>query len=198
MSKDLPQVALALVVEDHASLLRSLARSLDPFAGRVLQATTVTEGLRLLQDEGPLLVITDIRLPDGSGVEIARAAAARVPAPTVLAISGQATPDEAFRLAQLGVRGYLTKPLRLEDLSAAVHRALTEPPELDPLLRAAVGKADLHQLEDHVRRTLLDEALARAEGNKSHAAALLSVSRQLLQHMLKSRQEAKGEEPDGG
>jgi DNA-binding response OmpR family regulator len=182
-------VDVALVVEDHPSLLRSLVGSLEPWAERVVSAATVTDGLRLLRDERPELAVTDIRLPDGSGLEIARAAAARVPVTTVIAISGQATPDEAFRLAQLGVRSYLTKPLLFEDLAAAITHALTQAPELDPLLRCTVGKAELHHLEDHVRQTLLEEALAQAEGKKSHAAALLAVSRQVLQHMLKSRRD---------
>lgn len=175
----------ALVVEDHSALRRTLERALQPFAARVLVAATVTDGLRLLADERPQLVVTDVRLPDGNGIEVARAASLMKPLPVVVAMSGEATPDEAFRLAQYGVRGYLTKPLQLADFSATVKNALSEPPELSTALRASVGKVDLLEFEDSVRKTLLDEALAQSGGNKARAASLLSVSRQLLQHMLR-------------
>jgi two-component system response regulator RegA len=196
MSSASPRVPAALIVEDHESLRQSLIHCLEPFADRILAASSVTEGLRLIEDEKPGLILTDVRLPDGSGLEVARAASMLAPIPCVIAMSGHATAEESFRLAQFGVRGYLSKPLRLEELTATVQRALTEPPSFDPLLRASVGKQALHELEERVRHTLIDEALARAGGKKSHAAALLSVSRQLLQHMMRGRRDASSDEPD--
>jgi len=181
------RVAAALVVEDHAALRRTLERALEAFAERVVSAGTVTDGLRLLADEQPQLVVTDVRLPDGSGIELARAASLVHPLPVLVAMSGEATPDEAFRLAQYGARGYLTKPLQLAELSATLRNALDEPPELATALRASVGKVDLLEFEGSVRQTLLDEALAKSGGNKARAASLRSVSRQLLQHMLRGR-----------
>ena len=180
-----PVPGCALVVEDHDSLRRGVARTLETLVERVYDTPSVTDGLRLMHDHRPGLVVTDIRLPDGSGLEIARAGAAQAPVSTVVVISGEATPQEAFRLAQLGVRGYLSKPIKFDELVAVVRRALSEPPELEPFLRATVGHVELQTLEESVRRTLLDEALTRSQGKKATAATLLNVSRQLLQYMLR-------------
>jgi two-component system, response regulator RegA len=50
-----------------------------------------------------------------------------------------------------------------------------------------VGRVPLHELEAEVRHAMLGEAIARAEGSRRGAARLLSVSRQLMQHMLRGR-----------
>ncbi len=62
---------------------------------------------------------------------------------------------------------------------------IDELPDLTPLLRAVVGRKSVHQVEEQVRATMVAEALARANGNLSSAARMLSISRQLLQHILK-------------
>ncbi len=124
--------------------------------------------------------------------------AAELPAaPVVIAMSGVAGPSESFRLAQLGVRNYLTKPLRLETLEFAINEALQSAPDLTPHVRAQVGHVPVRELERHVRRTMVDEALARADGSRRGAARLLFVSRQLLQHMLRSAARmTKSNDPD--
>jgi two-component system, response regulator RegA len=180
-------VPLALIVEDHASLRRTLERALKPFAKKILLAENITEGLRLLADEKPQLILTDIRLPDGTGIEVARAASLMKPFPVVIALSGEATAQESFRLAQYGVRGYLSKPIEFTVLNETIRHALTDAPAILTGLRASVGKVDLLEFEDSVRKTLIEEALAKSGGKKAQAAALLSVSRQLLQHMMREK-----------
>ena len=101
-----------LIVEDDRDLAESIARSvrsLDPAASI---AGTVAAALGLLS-EAPDLIICDVRLPDGSGLAVAEAALVQHPIPAIIAISGAATAEEAFSLAQRGVRGYLKKPLAL-------------------------------------------------------------------------------------
>jgi DNA-binding NtrC family response regulator len=108
-----------------------------------------------------------------------------MPTPRVIAISGAAGPDESFKLAQCGVRAFLKKPFNLEELEAAVEQALTEPPDLAPHLKSAVGLIPIKNDEETVRATMVPEALARAKGNRRMAARALSISRQLLQHILR-------------
>lgn len=70
-------------------------------------------------------------------------------------------------------------------------RERIEGPPLDDavarLARSAVGRMGIRELEEMLRRTMIDEALRRASGNIQRAADLLGVSRQHLQHMLRSR-----------
>ena len=109
----------------------------------------------------------------------------------MIAISGEASPEESFRLAQAGVRAYLAKPMGVDELTTKIEAALRGAPELEPLVVAAVGHKPLRGVQGDVRRAMVDQALARAEGNRSEAARLLSVSRQAVQQMVHERQGRK-------
>jgi DNA-binding NtrC family response regulator len=102
-------------------------------------------------------------------------------------ISGFADADTAFRLAQAGTRYFVTKPLDLAKLQEAWDRALMTTPDLTPFIRACIGRRRLHDLEAEVRRRMIDEALAVAHGSRHKASAMLGISRQLLQHILRAR-----------
>jgi DNA-binding NtrC family response regulator len=114
------------------------------------------------------------------------------------AISGIASAEQAFRLAQLGVRAYLAKPFSLDDLTAAVERILQEAPEFAPLVRASVGRVPMRELQGRVRHLMIDQALARAEGSRSGAARLLDVSRQAVQQVARQRADDSSKEPEDG
>ena len=134
------------------------------------------------------LLPLDIPAPDPSlHVDVVERAMTCAVAPTIVAISGSASPAVSFRLAQMGVRSFLAKPLRLEELERTIDDALARPPDLRPQVRAAVGRASIQDVEEQVRTIMVDEALARAGGNRRMAAKLLNISRQLLQHILRRR-----------
>jgi DNA-binding NtrC family response regulator len=177
-----------LIVEDDKGLCGALARIAARWGDRILQAHSVEDALRLIE-ENPTLMIVDVRLPDGSGLEVVEAAAHRRPVPTMVAISGEASPEESFRLAQAGVRAYLSKPLGVDDLTAKVEEAIRAAPDLQAIAVAAVGHLPLRGAQDEVRRNMVDQALARVEGNRSAAARLLRVSRQAVQQMVHEREE---------
>jgi DNA-binding NtrC family response regulator len=176
-----------LVVEDTEGLAKSLAESFAAVADEVAVARSVAEALAMLDDAERTfeLAVVDVRLPDGSGLDVAARALARRPMPIVVAMSGEASPEESFALARSGVHAYLQKPLSFASLLAALERAAAEKPALDAHVRAAVGKVPLHELEEDVRKAMVDEALARSDGSRRGAARLLAVSRQLMQHILR-------------
>src|SRR5262245_21383186 len=97
--KVLSRFSRALVVDDDDTLRRSLSRLLRSAQIQVSEAKTVAEAVDLLPRE-PELVITDVRLPDGSGRRVVESARQRRPAPMIVAISGLASAGEAFALAQ--------------------------------------------------------------------------------------------------
>jgi DNA-binding NtrC family response regulator len=176
---------LALVVEDDDLIRDALVRELNAWGAQTLEATTESRAIELL-DRLPDLIILDIRLADGgSGVEVARRAAARFPRPIVLAITAAASAAEAFRLGSLGVAGLLEKPLELTTFTATVEAYLAACPELPPELALQVGRVDYASVLEQARRALLSQALARTGGNKMAAARLLNVSRQAVQQMMK-------------
>ena len=107
------------------------------------------------------------------------------PAPICIALSGAASPEDAFRLAQYGVRDFLQKPVGLGELWDAIQRAAVKPPDLAPFVQQAVGHLSLKQLTGQVRDEAIKEALASARGNRTGAARILQVTRQAVQQILR-------------
>lgn len=174
----------ALVVEDDAELGRAVTRSLEEWGAEVTLATTLAFATDVL-DRGFELVILDVGLPDGSGVSLAEKAATLRPAPLIVVFSGNATAEEAFRLGQLGVRGYLGKPVTLSDFAATIESMMAAAPDLAPFLVATVGKQPFQDVLAGVRRTMAEQALAVTGGNRTGAAKLLGVTRQAVQHLIR-------------
>lgn len=109
----------ALVVEDDQILRRALVRALRAWGVETHEACDVKSAHKLLRLE-PDLVVTDVRLPDGTGHEVARRAARLHTAPFIVAMSGEASPEEAFALARASVQVYLEKPFTVEELQARI------------------------------------------------------------------------------
>jgi DNA-binding NtrC family response regulator len=178
------QPVRVLIVEDHLPLRQALARAVRGWGAEVLEAGSIREAssqLALLPD----LVIVDVALPDGNARPIVEQAVRMRPAPAVIAMSGQASAEEAFELARLGARRYLPKPISLEDLTRSVEEALGDRPDLAPFVAAHVGNTPMRQVLDEVRSVMVDEALAREHGSRSGAARMLGVSRQAVQQAIR-------------
>ena len=173
-----------LVVEDNAALRTAIARLVRGWGAKVHEAGTVREARALLATR-PDLLIADVRLPDGPIFEVLEEAAEVWPKPLIVAMSGEASAEEAFRLAQIGVRSYLAKPLTLAELEEAIDRAMAEPPSLDVAVSAHVGKVPMREVQARLRSVMLRQALARSEGSRTGAARLLKISRQAVQQILR-------------
>ena len=173
-----------LIVEDNQALRAGIARVVQSWGAQAIEAGTVREAKAHLRPP-PDLVVVDVRLPDGSAFSVLEAVSREWPAPVKVAISGKASPEEAFRLAQQGVRAYLSKPFSLGDLGAAVEAACSEAPLIEPLVTESVGYVPMRELQRNVRSTMIRQALALNQGSRSGAARLLDVSRQAIQQMLR-------------
>lgn len=173
-----------LVVEDDDVLRRALARMLVSWKAEVDEATTRAEALYKLSGK-PNILILDVSLPDGSGVDVAEAANQIDPTPLCIAISGTASAEEAFKLRDLGVVSYLSKPVTAEEFAQKFDSTLNQTPELASQLKALVGRESFKEVQHLVRTTMVKQALALSRGNLTHTAELLGVSRQAVQHMIK-------------
>lgn len=174
-----------LAVDDDPHVLRLLARMLARFAGEVVSASTCDEGLSVLRDGGVDLLVIDVHLGERNGVELARAAATLHPVPPVVAVTGAASPEDGLMLGRAGVAQLLQKPFTIEHLRDAL--AQLEPPrpvELEAVIRRSVGVRPMPEVLDAVRRSMVNEALARTQHTKSHAASLLGISRQHLSKII--------------
>jgi two-component system response regulator RegA len=179
-----PQPQRVLIVEDHKPLRQAIARAGRGWGAEVLEAGTVQEGRDLLA-RLPDVVIVDVALPDGQALPIVEEAVRMRPAAAVIAMSGQASAEEAFQLARSGARRYLRKPISLEELTRSVEEALADRPNLDAFVAAHVGNTPLREVQGEVLRVMIEQALAKAHNSRSGAARLLDLTRQAVQQIVR-------------
>ncbi|MBN2195745.1 MAG: response regulator [Polyangiaceae bacterium] len=177
-----------LVVDDDESLRCVLAEALGETCSDVRSCPDARSALELLESWSPEVMLLDVALPDGTAFDILASLSARLPVPAIVAMSGVASPEEAFRLSQVGVRCFLSKPFDFRHIDAAIAQARTEVPDLRSHLRGLVGQRSVQAVESEVRAVMVEEALARSGGSRRGAASLLRVSRQALQYMLRQHE----------
>ena len=112
-----------LLVEDHPDTLRILCRLLKKWGYTVQCAEGVAEALNLAASEPFDLLISDLGLPDGSGLDIMAQTKERYGLRGI-ALSGFGTDDDLRRSRAAGFEEHLTKPVGIESLRTAVERVL--------------------------------------------------------------------------
>ena len=170
-----------LVVDDHEIVRQGLAALLDrrPEFTVVAEAGTVAEAIAAARRFQPDLVVMDVRLPDGSGIEACREIRAEMPQTRVVMLTSY--PDEEAVLSAIiaGASGYLLKQVRGRDLVSALEAVARGDSLLDPAVtervlervrRAAAGgeQDELAQLTAQERKILL--LVAEGKTNKEIAA----------------------------
>jgi two-component system response regulator AtoC len=113
-----------LVVDDDEAI-RSLLRDLLSANGHSVEAAqNIRDAAELLKTHEFELVLTDLMLPDGDGLEVLRMARARPYEPEVLLITAYGTIDSAVEAVRAGAFDYLTKPISTQKLLLTVDRAV--------------------------------------------------------------------------
>jgi two-component system, NarL family, response regulator DevR len=138
---DAPQRSLRLlVVDDHEVVRQGLVALLERRPGFqvVAEAGTVVEAVEQADRFEPDIVVMDVRLPDGSGIEACREIRAHRPATRVLMLTS--FPDEEAVLSAIvaGASGYLLKQIRARDLVAALEAVGRGESLLDPAVTEKV------------------------------------------------------------
>ena len=119
-----PMRRRVLVVDDEGDFLATYERLLRRQGYEVLTATSRAEGLAALAGEPLHLVISDLRLPDGDGLDVVRAARRTAEPTPVIVITGYPS-DETRRAAfAAGAGTFLAKPFATAALLAAVRSSL--------------------------------------------------------------------------
>jgi two-component system response regulator PilR (NtrC family) len=113
-----------LVVEDEADLLATYERLLRRWGYRVTAAASVAAGLIALERDRPDLVISDLRLPDGDGFQLVRAAREAPRPPPIIIVTGVPSEDRRRAAMTAGAAAFLAKPFRTSTLLALVQSAL--------------------------------------------------------------------------
>jgi signal transduction histidine kinase len=109
-----------LLIDDEPAVCEPIAMHLKGEGHDVRTATSGEHGLWMLQDRPADLVITDIKMPWLSGIEVLRDVRERWPATEVVLITGYGTMDDAVEALRLGAYDFLLKPVRLARLEVLV------------------------------------------------------------------------------
>jgi DNA-binding NtrC family response regulator len=113
-----------LVVDDAVDTLEVLERNLQASGYRVFTASSVAEAVRILEQTALDLVITDLKMPKASGLELVRHVRENFKNTEVMMITGYPSVNGAVDAVKTGAEEYLPKPFTEEELLSAVRRTL--------------------------------------------------------------------------
>ena len=158
-----------LVVDDHEVVRQGLVALLDRRAGFqvVAEAGTAAEALEQARRFEPNLVVMDVRLPDGSGIEACRDIRSELPDTRVVMLTSYPDEDAVLAAIVAGASGYLLKQVRARDLVAALETVAAGGSLLDP---AVTGKV----LERMRRIATDDDELAALTKQERKILALVA------------------------
>ena len=160
---------LILIADDEAIIRLGLKSMLEELGHQVMAATNGREALRMAERRPPDLAILDIHMPYTDGLQAARAMSAARPLP-ILILTAFSQQDLVERAADLPIQGYLVKPVRPEELGAAITVAVKRFAESRALAaRAAHLEADLatRKLIDRAKGKLMQDGLSEQEAYRA-------------------------------
>ncbi len=114
-----PRVVL---VDDHALFRAGVRAELEGRVDVVAEAGTVDDAVQAITESEPDVVLLDVHMPEGGGVEVLRRAGVARPAVRFLALSVSDAPEDVIAIIRAGARGYVTKSISSEALADAVVR----------------------------------------------------------------------------
>ncbi|HET8798293.1 MAG TPA: sigma-54 dependent transcriptional regulator, partial [Thermoanaerobaculia bacterium] len=116
-------MALLLLVEDEPLLRWALRTRLVRAGHAVHEAGTLAEAERHLREHRPQVVILDVNLPDGNGIDFFAAQREKLAESAVLVFTADGSVDDAVRAMKLGAADFLSKPVDHEELLRMVDKA---------------------------------------------------------------------------
>ena len=119
MTGDRPSL---VIVDDHELFRAGVLAELEDLVEVVAAAGSVEEAVAAILAEKPDVVLLDVHMPGGGGVEVIRRVAAKRPAQRFLALSVSDAAEDVMAIIRVGARGYVTKSISGEELGAAIRR----------------------------------------------------------------------------
>jgi DNA-binding NarL/FixJ family response regulator len=199
-------VTSVVLVDDHQLFRSGVRAELDGLVDVLGDAATVEDAVRLVLELEPDVVVLDVHMPGGGGLEVIRQVGGRRPAQRFLALSVSDAPEDVIAVIRAGARGYVTKTISGEELADAVRRvadgdavfsprlagfvldafATLSPAEVDPELDQLTARE--REVLRHIARGYLYKEIAARLGisTKTVEAHVSAVLRKL---QLSSRHE---------
>jgi two-component system, NtrC family, response regulator len=117
-------MAAILIVDDDPLVVESFRQVIEKMGHQGSAASSLAEALKAVRSKAFDIVFCDVRMPDGSGLDILSDIRAVTPAPEVIIITGYGDPDGAEIAIKQGAWDYVEKPLSVKDVMLAVERTL--------------------------------------------------------------------------
>jgi DNA-binding NarL/FixJ family response regulator len=150
-----------VIVDDH-SLFRAGVRSeLDGLVDVIGDAATVEEAIECVVRLEPDVVLLDVHMPGGGGLEVLRQVTEKRPAQRFLALSVSDAPEDVIAIIRAGARGYVTKTISGEELADAVRRIADGDAVFSPRLAGFVLDAFAGQITEAEADPELDQLTLR-------------------------------------
>ena len=159
-----------LIVDDHQLFRAGVRAELEPLLEIAGEASGVEEAVTAIGQHAPDVVLLDVHMPNGGGIEvIRRTAAGSASPPCFLALSVSDAAEDVIAVIRAGARGYVTKNISGEELAEAVRRVHDGDAVFSPRLAGFV----------------LDAFAGPAPQPQSELDALTAREREVLQHIAR-------------
>ncbi|MBZ5724697.1 MAG: sigma-54 dependent transcriptional regulator [Acidobacteriia bacterium] len=142
-----------LVVDDDESLRRITQLQLEEAGYDALTAANGNDALALIEEEAPALVISDLKMPGLSGLDLLRKVRESYPQTAVLMVTAFGTVQTAVQAMKAGAYDYLTKPIDFEELVLVVNRAMERQQLLEEVRSLRVSLDQKYGFESIVGRS---------------------------------------------
>jgi two-component system response regulator RegA len=173
----IPDDRTLILVDDDVPFLARLARAMESRGFDVSTASSVREGKELARTKKPGFAVVDLRLEDGSGLDVVAAVQEARPEARIVVLTGYGNIATAVAAVKLGAVDYLSKPSDADDIEAA-------------LLARSGDKANPPEnpmSADRVRWEHIQRIYELCDRNVSETARRLNMHRRTLQRILAKR-----------
>jgi DNA-binding NarL/FixJ family response regulator len=150
-----------VIVDDHAIFRSGVRAELEGLVDVRGDVGSVEEAVRLIATERPDVVLLDVHMPGGGGVEVIRRTAAENPAQRFLALSVSDAAEDVIAVVRAGARGYVTKTISGPELAEAVARVRDGDAVFSPRLAGFVLDAFAGQITEAEADPELDQLTTR-------------------------------------
>jgi two-component system, response regulator RegA len=166
-----------LIVEDDKAFLERLSRAMEGRGFAVTSCGTVSEGVAHISQTAPAFAVVDLRLGDGSGLDVVSALKRKRPDARAIVLTGYGNIATAVTAVKMGAIDYLSKPAEADDVVAALLSTGGDKTEVPHNPMSA----------DRVRWEHIQRIYEMCNRNVSETARRLNMHRRTLQRILAKR-----------
>jgi two-component system response regulator RegA len=166
-----------LIVDDDRPFCERLARAMGARGFTPRLAVSVADGLAAIEADAPAFAVIDLKLGDGSGLDVMRALKAKRADARAIILTGYGAIATAVVAVKLGAFDYLAKPVNADEIVAVLMAERVDP----------VDSSEHPMSADRVRWEHIQRVYESCERNVSETARQLNMHRRTLQRILGKR-----------